>query len=67
MSYNNQFIITTLSSSLESDRKYSTPFTVSSSAPIIPFGRIRQPTPDAPYTVIRENPGSSVFPFGKVS
>ena len=76
MSYSANYIITTLSSSLGQYGPHGAYGIIY--APIIPPGRIRQTGREldedavwqnkgAPYTVVKGNPGNSVFPFGKTS
>ena len=60
MSYSKDYIITTLSNSVQ---QYDTSFS-DGQAPIIPTGRIRQPLGGSPYTAV--NGTSKKFPLGFV-
>ena len=78
MSYNKDYVITTLSSSLSERANYFAYTGGGSATPIIPIGRVRQlGTFDrwvsvgqghggAPYTVVAGDPPSGTFPFGRV-
>ena len=65
MSYNKDYIITTLSSSIrERGTHSSSSYRVTS--PIIPTGRIRNVLGGSPYTAVTGDPPSGTFPFGSI-